>query len=72
MTAKHLFEGDFDIGERVFHRCAIGRIPGLVTGVHFIPGSVKYHVSWGDNTETMHYALELSREYVPDFGATDE
>lgn len=63
-----LVVAEFGLGERVFYRMAGERQPGLVTAIEVRPGLMLYHVSWGDRFETRHYAIELSREYEPDFG----
>lgn len=64
-----VYLAEFRIGERVFLALADERKPGLVTGIHFRPGAVTYSVSWGDASETGHYDFELTREFVPDYGA---
>ncbi len=63
-TQLHLLEVKFDRGLTVFHRCAEGRKPGIVTGVEFRGDDVIYRVAWGDRSETWHYGLELIAEYV--------
>lgn len=45
---------------------------GIVTGVSFRDTGVIYCVGWGTGTESWHYEMELTAEYVPDFGQDRE
>jgi hypothetical protein len=65
-------EHGFDFGDVVYLRMAGERRPGMVTGYLVNPMLVlMYRVAWGDATETMHYEIELTGEYVPDFARED-
>lgn len=55
------------IGDTVYLRLRADRIPGLVTGVQFYPGNYMYCITWGTGTDTRHYELELTTEYMPDY-----
>jgi hypothetical protein len=58
----------YALGQTVFHRLARERAPGLITGLQVYPGGYLYQVTWPDRSESRHYELELTTEYVPDFG----
>lgn len=50
---------EYAIGTRVYHRC--GELAGIVTGILLRPqGVMLYAVSWGDRSDSFHYAIELS------------
>jgi hypothetical protein len=51
----------------VFLRLRGERQPGMVTQVAIRPTGVLYGVTWGNGTESYHYDIELSLEYVPDY-----
>jgi hypothetical protein len=57
------------IGDIVYHRLAAEREPGLVTGLFVRPGCCGYNVTWPDCVERTHYEMELTTEYLPDYGA---
>jgi hypothetical protein len=63
---------DFEIGEGVHLVVAEERRRGMVVGVTLRPGTAIYLVSWPDGSETGHYAIELTREFVPSFDAEAE
>jgi hypothetical protein len=56
----------------VFLRLATERVAGMITAVTLRPGSAVYDVSWPDTSTTCHYDFELTTEYVPDFGTTEQ
>jgi hypothetical protein len=55
------------IGDVVFLRLRGERQPGMVTQVAIRLTGVLYGVTWGNGTESYHYDIELSLEYVPDY-----
>ncbi len=58
----------WDFGTVVYLRVQNEPRKGMVTGyvVHG-GGGFSVLVSWGDGSETRHYALELTTEYLPDY-----
>ena len=56
------------IGDIVYLRTRTDKIAGMVTTVSVRPNGLLYCVGWGTGTETWHYEMELTAEYVPDFG----
>lgn len=34
----------------------------MVTGITYRPGSIIYHLTWSDASETSHYEIELTTE----------
>lgn len=61
----------FEFGDIVFLRVRVERFPGMITGIIVRPvGGFLYQVAWGDKTETNHFEVELTREFVPDYGTT--
>lgn len=58
----------FAIEDIVFLRVASSRVPGMIVGI-IVRGSgqLMYEVQFEDRF-TCHYEIELSDEYVPDFG----
>lgn len=67
-----IYVAEFNLGETVYLRVAGERRPGIITCISFYPGSELYQISWGDRSDSRHYALELTREYVPDFGQSED
>lgn len=62
------FEHEYEFGETVYLRMAQDRRPGMVTQMAIdAKGLAFYTVSWGNATDSRHYEMELTREYVPDF-----
>lgn len=59
----------FDIGDIVYHKLAKEKHPGMVTGIVVRPSGNFFYVSWPDNTETAHFDLELTREFIPDYSS---
>ncbi len=57
----------YAIADIVYLRVRSERIRGMVTGIVARPCSVLFYVTWGNGTETAHYEIELSSEYVPDY-----
>ena len=64
---KITVEVAFEIGDVVFLRMREERLGGLVTRFMVGRGGVTYAVTWGNGSETWHYAFELSIEHIPDF-----
>jgi hypothetical protein len=62
---------EFEIGEVVYLRCELDRAPGMVTGLTIRPGGLVYEISWPSLRDSTHYAIELTREYVPEYAAGD-
>ncbi len=56
---------EFDFGDTVFLRIADTRLPAMVTGYAVRPNSLKYWVTWPNAVESCHYALELTKVFVP-------
>lgn len=54
----------FDI---VYLRVRSEKLTGMITGIALKPTGLTYAVTWGTGTETWHYEMELTSEYVPDF-----
>jgi hypothetical protein len=62
------FTSEFGIGERVFLRMADERRAALVLSINFCAdGGAIYTVGWGNASDTRHYAIELTREFEPNF-----
>jgi hypothetical protein len=57
----------YSLGEVVYHRLAESPRRGLVTGIQLRPTGCSYLVTWPDQGELAHYAMELSTEFVPDY-----
>jgi hypothetical protein len=58
----------YSLGDVVYHRLVEDRFPGMVTYLLIKPIGVVYGVTWPNRQETQHYEIELSSEYVPDYG----
>jgi hypothetical protein len=61
------FKTAYKIGQVVYHRLAEERRRGFVKGITVTPEGVHYWVTWPDLSESKHYDIELSAEYVPDY-----
>jgi len=66
-TLSRIIHLTYDIGDVVYHRLADERRRGLVTGVLLRPTGQSYLITWPDQGESSHYAIELSSEFVPDY-----
>jgi hypothetical protein len=56
----------WNFGDEVFLKVCDDCRPGLVTGYNLRPGGrVLYVVTWGDHTDSMHYAFELTGKFEP-------
>ena len=66
-----IIETEYSLGEIVYLRMREDKKQGMITGVTIRPGkdgsTMSYNVTWGDTAETMHYSIELTREYLPEF-----
>lgn len=60
---------DFEYGGTVYHRVANEKLRGVITGwQQASPESpLAYIVSWGDGREGVHFGVELSSEFIPDY-----
>lgn len=58
----------FQLGQIVYLLCRAEKLKGMVARYTVFPGGVVYHVTWGNGNESSHYAIELTDEYVSDFG----
>jgi hypothetical protein len=68
--AARMIRTAYWLGDVVYLRVRTDRIPGLIAGIVIRPGTLIYIVCWGNSgAETWHYEIELTAEYVPDFGA---
>lgn len=61
------FDVMFGIGDVVYLRIRQEKVAGMVTGFNFRPDGIGYYITWEDASERMHYAFELSSEYVPEY-----
>jgi hypothetical protein len=57
-------EVDFHVGQTVVFRLEPSMV-GLVTSIHVRDGSVAYGVSWGDRSDSSHFAFELRPSEQP-------
>lgn len=57
-------DAKFDRGDEVFHSQATVREPGIITSLKFSPDDCVYIVSWGNRTESTHYAEELTKVFI--------
>jgi hypothetical protein len=57
----------YSIGDIVYHRLATEKQRGMVTGLQVRPSALLYDVVWPNRTETQHYEMELTTEFVPDY-----
>lgn len=63
----------FWLGDTVYLRVRDERVRGMVTTVPLFSGGQSYDVTWGDTvSEVTHQEMELTAEFVPDFGAPQE
>ena len=61
------YESPYPIGQVVYLRCRDEAIRGMITRIQFSPNGLSFSVCWGNASETWHYPMELSTEYVPKF-----
>lgn len=61
-----------NLGDIVYLRVATERSPGMITGILIRPTGKSYWVSWCDATETLHYDIELTSEFVPEYAQESE
>lgn len=54
-------------GTVVYLRNRQERIKGLIVGYTLDPRGFCCWVAWPDTSETKHFALELTTEYLPDY-----
>ena len=59
----------FYIGDTVYLRLNREEYRGMVTGYNIRPNGVTYLVSWEDASDTCHYDLELTTEFIPDYNS---
>jgi hypothetical protein len=64
-------ETKYWLGDVVYLRVNDECKPGMVTGVNIRPSGTLYAVTWRGGSENLHFELELTGEYVPDFGTYD-
>jgi hypothetical protein len=57
----------FRLGDVVYHKLCKDKWPGIVTGLLVRPTGTHFFVAWGDNTESQHYDLELTAEFVKEY-----
>ena len=63
----------FWLGDIVYLRVRDERVRGMVTTVLVYSSGQSYGVTWGDSVEEVtHQEMELTAEFVPDFGVTTE
>lgn len=62
-----ILELDFPIGSIVYAKVSTDAERGMVTAVRVDPNGVTYYVEWESGTMALHYAMELSTEFVPDY-----
>ena len=48
----------FHLGDRVFLK--VGEERGMVVGIYYAPGSIRYEVTWSDASTCLHYEMEIS------------
>ena len=73
MPARRITPKDvaFWLGDIVYLKVRAERKPGFVTCVSVHPTGTRYWVTFEDG-ESDHYEFELSSEYVPDYGTTED
>lgn len=57
----------FYLGDVVYIKVAKEKYAGMVTGYSVRPNGVHYSVTWEGGEESFHYAIELTKEFIPDF-----
>lgn len=65
---SHVFTSKYGLGDTVYLRVATEPMRGMVTAIQFVVSDApRLCVSWGNRSETWHFPVELSTEFVPDF-----
>ena len=64
----HIHRSKFGFGDIVYLVVNAERIKGMVTRVSFNPCGMVYGVTWAGGAEAYHLEIELTKEFVPDFG----
>jgi hypothetical protein len=55
-------------GDIVYLKTRGEKLQGMVTGLQIRPDSrYIYQVTWGHGTESAHYEIELTHEFVPEY-----
>lgn len=66
----------FWIGDVVYLRSRDDAMRGIVCGLQAFGSAsvpcISYQLCWGNGTNTWHYDLELSTQYIPDWSQADE
>jgi len=57
----------YRIGDVVYHKLSNDKWPGVVTGLLVRPTGTHYFVAWADCTESQHYDIELTSEFIKNF-----
>lgn len=57
----------FPIGQTVYLRMQDEKRRGMITGYMVDDSSVMFRVAWGNATDSIHYAIELTATYQPEF-----
>ena len=64
----HNIKTNYWFGDTVYLRVNEDKKKGMVVGIHLRPGSqTSYSVCWAGGTETCHYEMELTSEYIPEY-----
>jgi hypothetical protein len=59
----------YGFGDTVYLRMRSEQVRGMITGINIWPGGFAYNVTWANGTETRHYEMELTAEFVADYTA---
>ncbi len=69
-TVRSFPDCKYWIGDIVYHVLSTEIRRGIVTGIKIDPGGIMYYVTWPDHIEHLHFDIEISSEYVPDYEST--
>jgi hypothetical protein len=59
----------YQIGDVIYLRVRDDALRGMITSITLTPGCPIYFIKWGDGSSSTHYEIEITTEYIPDFGA---
>lgn len=62
----------FLIGDVVYLKMAEEKWAGMVIGYNVRPQGIAYIASWPDGSNDCHYDIELTKEFIPDYGTAEE
>lgn len=62
----------FDFGDVVYHRTAKEPRKGIVVGWNVRPNVIQYCVAWASDSCEVHFDMELTTVFEPDYGSNVE